>query len=120
MNPTQIYRFATSDKASEAGSALGQVLRRFGLETTAVNEAFAAKKRAREHSHYFKNVAHLTEVDVYRVLELFGVTDQAVGHAVKKLLCSGGRGVKDVAQDIKEARDTLTRWQEMRAEDAGA
>ena len=93
MNPTHVFRPAASGEAQEG---------------------------TREHSHYFKDVSHLAEVDVYRVLELFNVTDQAIGHAVKKLLCSGGRGVKDVAQDIKEARDTLTRWQEMRAEDVGA
>ena len=73
----------------------------------------------RAHGHYFKPVAGLNHVDVYRVLELFGVTDQALGHAVKKLLVAGGRGGgKDVRQDVQEAIDTLARWQEMRAEDS--
>ena len=97
-----------------------RAIQSFGVQVPAIADAMARKKKVREHSHYFKNVSHLTDVDVYRVLELFNVTDQAIGHAVKKLLCSGGRGVKDVAQDIKEARDTLTRWQEMREEDARA
>ena len=73
----------------------------------------------RKHSHYHKSVAHLGSVDVYRVLELFGVTDQALGHAVKKLLVAGNRGVKNMDKDVQEAIDTLQRWQEMRAEDAG-
>lgn len=72
----------------------------------------------RKHSHYFKDVTHLTHIDVYRVLELFGVTDQAIGHAVKKLLVAGARGVKDTDKDVQEAIDTLTRRQEIQAEDA--
>jgi hypothetical protein len=72
----------------------------------------------RKHSHYFRDVRHLSEVDVYRVLALFNVTDQAIGHAVKKLLVAGGRGAgKNIGRDIAEAVDTLQRWQEMRAED---
>lgn len=71
----------------------------------------------RKHPHYFKSVAHLAEVDVYRVLDLFGVTDQALGHAVKKLLVAGGRGVKDQRKDIQEAVDTLQRRLEMMDED---
>jgi hypothetical protein len=73
----------------------------------------------RKHSHYFKPCP-FAYVDVYRVLELFKVTDQALGHAIKKLLVAGGRGAgKDIRQDVQEAIDTLTRWQEMRVEDNG-
>lgn len=68
----------------------------------------------RKHSHYFKPVpAGVTHIDVYRVLDLFGVTDQALGHAIKKLLVAGGRGGKDVRKDITEAVDTLQRRLEM-------
>ena len=42
-----------------------------------------------KYPHYRKNVAHLKYVDVYRVIELFDVKDHAIGHAIKKLLCSG-------------------------------
>lgn len=70
-----------------------------------------------KHSHYFKDVKHLDTIDVYRVLQLFGVTDQAVGHAVKKLLCSGKRGAKDEAKDLREAIDSINRALEIRAED---
>jgi hypothetical protein len=73
----------------------------------------------RKHDHYFKPVAGLEVVDVYRVLELYGVTDPCLQHAIKKLLVAGGRGAgKDIGQDVKEAIDTLQRWQEMRLEDA--
>jgi hypothetical protein len=71
-----------------------------------------------KHSHYKKPVAGLQFVDVYRVLALFGVTDPCIQHAVKKMLAAGGRGAKDISQDVQEAIDTLQRWQEMRAEDA--
>lgn len=71
----------------------------------------------KKHEHYFKDVTHLTSIDVYRVLGLFNVTDQAIGHATKKLICAGIRGAKDIDKDIQEAIDTLVRWQAMRAED---
>lgn len=71
-----------------------------------------------KHSHYYKNVAHLKDIDAYRVLERFGVTDPSIQHAVKKLLVAGGRGAgKDQDQDVQEAIDSLQRFQEMRAED---
>ena len=72
----------------------------------------------KKHNHYFKDVSHLGEIDVYRTLALFGVKDQAIGHAVKKLLVSGGRGGgKTMGRDVSEAIDTLRRWEEMQAED---
>lgn len=76
----------------------------------------SAAQPVRRHSHYFKDVSHLSTVDVYRVLQLFNVTDQCIGHAIKKLLLPGGRGGKSTHQDVQEAIDTLTRWKEMQAE----
>lgn len=58
-----------------------------------------------------------SQIDVYRVLELFNVTDPAVAHAIKKLLCAGQRGVKSYDQDIHEALKSLLRWKQMREED---
>jgi len=71
-----------------------------------------------KHSHYFKEVGHLGYVDVYRVLQLFAVTDPCLQHAIKKLLVAGGRGAgKSIEKDVREAVDTLNRWLQMRAED---
>jgi hypothetical protein len=70
-----------------------------------------------KHKHYYKDVRHLDAVDVYRVLELFNVTDACIQHAVKKLLCAGTRGSKDVEQDVEEAIDTLGRYLDMRVEE---
>ena len=70
-----------------------------------------------KHNHYFKDVTHLKTIDVYRVLDLFGVSNPCIQHAVKKLLCSGQRGVKDTRQDVQEAIISLVRYLEMQTED---
>jgi len=62
---------------------------------------------------YFKDVEQLAEIDVYQVHELFQVQDLSgcLHHASKKILLCGQRtGGKDRTKEIKEARDTLTRW----------
>lgn len=88
------------------------------MEAAAVSTLPENKAKNR---HYYKNVAHLSEVDVYRVLELFEVTDPCIQHAVKKLLVTGGRsGGKDRAADVRDVIYSLERWQEMRMEDQAA
>ncbi len=49
------------------------------------------------------------DVDVYDVLRAFDVTDPAIQHAVKKLLCTGIRGHKDSRQDLEEAIQSIER-----------
>lgn len=73
-------------------------------------------------AHYFKSVEGLTHVDVYRVLQLFGVTDPCIQHAVKKLLVAGLRGQKATMgwtadKDVEEAIVSLKRYQQMREEE---
>lgn len=68
---------------------------------------------SKQYPKYYKDVNKLTEVDVYAVHQLFNIQDPsgAIQHASKKLLLSGVRtGGKSKRDDIKEARDTLTRW----------
>lgn len=84
------------------------------IDDSVVDAEYLPEKK---HSHYFKDVSNLLELDVYRVLKLFDVTDPCIQHAVKKLLCAGGRGVKDVDKDVHEAIDSLLRYEEMRKED---
>lgn len=87
-------------------------------EAAAQLNASLNAQQKRKHSHYFKDVSKLTVIDVYRVLELFSVTDQALGHAIKKLLLAGQRGAgKDFRKDVQEAIDTLQRRIEMLNED---
>ena len=50
-----------------------------------------------------------TNIDVYSVLEAFAVKCPATQHAIKKLLCAGIRGQKTTAQDLEEARESITR-----------
>lgn len=70
------------------------------------------------NNHYYKDVTKYKQLDVYRVLKLFNVTDQNIGHAVKKLLAPGCRsGGKSFEQDIIDARDSLNRLLEMIEED---
>lgn len=69
-----------------------------------------------KHEHYKKSVEHLSHIDVYRVLELWEVTNPAVQHAIKKLLNAGQRGSKSYYQDLQEAIDSIERALEMEAE----
>jgi len=77
----------------------------------------------KSHGHYFKSVEHLTEIDVYRVCDLFKVDDPsgATQHAIKKLLLPGQRGGnKPLQKDLQEAADSITRRIRMLNEDAVA
>ena len=72
-----------------------------------------------KYPKYYKPVGNLKEVDVYAVCKLFPVADDTgcINHARKKLLVPGTRtGGKSFRDDIKEARDTLTRWLELNPE----
>ena len=58
--------------------------------------------------------------DVYRVLSAFNVTQPAVQHAIKKLLCAGIRGKGGEVQDLSEAIDAVgARLLEIEQEKAG-
>lgn len=48
-------------------------------------------------------------VDVYCVIDAYGVTCPALQHAIKKILAPGQRGKADRQQDIQEAIDALSR-----------
>lgn len=70
-----------------------------------------------KHNHYYKDVSNLEYIDIYRVLSLYNVIDPCLQHAIKKLLVAGGRGAgKDMKRDIREAIDSLERWQDMQNE----
>lgn len=80
----------------------------FESSETETNQPLSEK-----YPQYYKPVGDLTEVDVYAVHHLFNLTDPSgcLHHSSKKILLSGVRtGGKSAYKDIKEARDTLTRW----------
>jgi len=66
---------------------------------------------------YIKSIKHLNAIDIYRILDLYGVTRPPVQHAVKKLLCAGQRGVKSERQDLQEALESIDRALVMMDED---
>jgi hypothetical protein len=49
------------------------------------------------------------EIDVYGVIETFGLTCPARQHALKKILLAGDRGKNDTIADLEEARDAIAR-----------
>jgi hypothetical protein len=49
------------------------------------------------------------QIDVYGVIETFGVTCPARQHALKKILLAGDRGKNHTIDDLKEARDAINR-----------
>lgn len=75
-----------------------------------------------KYPKYYKTIpAGVTELDIYMTCELFQVEDYsgALHHAIKKILLPGVRtGGKTRHDDIKEARDTLSRWLEVNKREA--
>lgn len=70
-----------------------------------------------KHNHYYKDVRGLETVDVYRVLDLFQVTNPCLQHVAKKALCAGMRGYKDFRRDLEDMQDSVERALEMLDED---
>ena len=70
----------------------------------------------RKHGHYFKDVSNLDVIDVYRIIDLWKITDPCNQHALKKILCPGERGHKDIIQDTQDVIDTMQRKLEMFSE----
>ena len=78
-----------------------------------LNDQYAEIEQVRKHSHYFKDVSNIAEIDVYTVLKLFDVTDPCLQHIVKKALCAGKRGHKDMIEDLQNIVDTAIRAVEL-------
>ena len=80
---------------------------------TTLNDQYAEIEQVRKHRHYFKDVSNIAEIDVYAVLKLFDVTDPCLQHIVKKALCAGKRGHKDMMEDLQNIVDTAIRAVEL-------
>ena len=78
-----------------------------------INDQYAEIEQVRKHRHYFKDVSNIAEIDVYAVLKLFDVTDPCLQHIVKKALCAGKRGHKDMMEDLQNIVDTAIRAVEL-------
>lgn len=64
---------------------------------------------------YKRPVGNRSHIDIYDVCDIFQVMDSsgATQQAIKKLLCSGQRGYKNAAQDLREAVQAIERRIEM-------
>lgn len=69
------------------------------------------------HDHYFRDVSALKSVDVYRLLELFGVICPVAQHVFKKALAAGQRGHKSLRKDWQDIADSAARRLQMMDED---
>ena len=52
-------------------------------------------------------------VDVYDIGDAYGVTNQALSHLLKKVLCTGNRGHKDIETDLQDIIDSAVRAKEL-------
>ena len=84
-----------------------------GFGASSLNDQYAEIEQVRKHRHYFKDVSNIAEIDVYVVLKLFEVTDPCLQHIVKKALCAGKRGHKDMMEDLQNIVDTAIRAVEL-------
>ena len=74
--------------------------------------AAAAKQAAITPSKYTKTIRGVS-VDVYDVLQAWGVSNPALQHLIKKALQCGQRGHKDNAQDLQDIIDSAIRAKEL-------
>jgi hypothetical protein len=70
-----------------------------------INKADNGKK----YHHELKGVIGGNKIDIYGVIETFGVKDASIQHAIKKLLCAGNRSKATKIQDLEEAVTAIVR-----------
>lgn len=73
-------------------------------------DAPGKQDRSKPRNKYDREIipgVYVDVYDVYDVLDAFMVKSSAVGHAIKKLLAPGQRGLKEEKQDLLEARDSI-------------
>lgn len=77
-----------------------------------VEDASTAKQPSITTSKYTKTI-HGVSVDVYDVLQAWGVSNPALQHLIKKALQCGQRGHKDNEQDLQDIIDSAIRAKEL-------
>lgn len=83
-----------------------------GRNILAKEDAATAKQPSITPSKY-ANTIHGVSVDVYDVLQAWGVINPALQHLIKKALQCGQRGHKDNAQDLQDIIDSAIRAKEL-------
>ena len=71
------------------------------------------EKVGSKYHREIQTVGDTGKVDVYCVIDAFGVKCPAIQHALKKLLCAGLRGKGDTIADLREALESVERALEM-------
>lgn len=70
------------------------------------------------HRHYFHQIPPgITEADIYRLIEIIGITCPVAQHVFKKSAAAGQRGHKDLRKDWQDIMDSAKRKLEMLDED---
>ena len=64
-------------------------------------------------SKYQREIKPDVFVDVYDVLQAWGVTNPALQHLIKKALQPGGRGHKDLETDLQDIIDSAIRAKDL-------
>ena len=67
-------------------------------------------------SHYRKFYKGV-QLDPARIAKIYGIGNMVQAQIVKKALCAGNRGHKDVLRDIDDIITAAKRWREMELED---
>ena len=71
-----------------------------------------------DHDHYFFNIPPgVTRVDIYRLIEIIGITCPVAQHVFKKAAAAGRRGHKDLRLDWENILDSAMRKLVMLDED---
>lgn len=105
-----------SDKVQKSIEDMKTFLKQFNEKDGEDGQLEKELALVEKYPHYYKDIRHLNIIDIYRFFDLFEVTDPCIQHSVKKLAVGGKRGAKDYEKDIKEAMDTLKRWEYMQEE----
>ena len=82
------------------------------------DDELSAQTMSNRYPENYKDLGDLSEIDVFAVHELFQIVDFSgcLHDASRKLLMSSVRnGTKTQYENIKEARDSLTRWLQLNA-----
>ena len=77
-----------------------------------VSHLISEKRHRITPSKYTKTIRGVS-VDVYDVLQAWGVSNPALQHLIKKALQCGQRGHKDNAQDLQDIIDSAIRAKEL-------
>jgi len=83
------------------------------LEMLAKVSHLISDKRHRITTSKYTKTIHGVSVDVYDVLQAWGVGNPALQHLIKKALQCGQRGHKDNAQDLQDIIDSAIRAKEL-------